>query len=325
MRKKKSMLITVNQRKGMLGKAAQRSQLFAGWKAPFINVVQKTWLFRKFFDIIIGLDSRRIMPDFAVASLHKWFARRPDKTERRSKEVVLFDDTYMNYHQVHIGISAVNLLESCGYKVTLARAGCCQRARISYGFLKDARVDGERTLRNLSKYIRDGLKVVVCEPSCYSALTQDLPNLIEDEQLSVEMRENVMMIDDFLADEIETGNLDCTFTSPFAQILIKGHCHLKSSGKSPAMKRILELAPGVSVSVARSGCCGMRGAFGYEKENYDTSMRIGERNIFPAVRDFKDKGAVVVCGFSCRHQIAAGTGVEPLHWVQTLRGNNIAG
>ncbi len=70
--------------------------------------------------------------------------------------------------------------------------------------------------------------------------------------------------------------------------------------------------------MARGGCCGMRGAFGYEKENYDTSMRIGERNIFPAVRDFKNKGAVVACGFSCRHQIADGTGVEPLHWVQTL-------
>ena len=317
------MMITVNQRKRLIAEATQRARFFVGWKALFINVIQKTWLFRKFFDIVIGLDCRRRMPDFAVMSLHKWFSRRSDKTDRSGKEVVLFDDTYMNYHQVHIGISAVNLLESCGYKVTLARAGCCQRVKISHGFLEDARVSGERTLRNLSKYVRDGLKVVVCEPSCHSALTRDLPKLIKDEQLSIEMRKNVMMIDEFLADEIETGNLDCTFTSPFARIFIKGHCHSNLSNKSPAMKHILERAPGVSVSMARSSCCGMQGAFGYEKENYDTSMRIGERNIFPAVRNFKNKGAVVACGFSCRHQITAGTGVEPLHWVETLRGNNI--
>lgn len=321
MRKNRRMLITVNQRKRMIANASQRARTFTGWKAPFINAFQKTWLFRKLFDIVIGLDSRRKMPEFAAVSLHKWFSRRAAKNERPGKEVVLFDDTYMNYHQVNVGISAVNLLESCGYKVTLARAGCCQRVKISHGFLEEARVDGERTLRNLSNYVRQGLKVVVCEPTCHSALTRDLPKLIEDEQLSRQMRENVMMIDEFLADEIETGNLDCTFTSPFARILIKGHCHLKSSGKAPAMKRILERAPGVSVSMARAGCCGIRGSFGYEKENYDTSMRIGERNIFPAVRDFKDEGAVVACGFSCRHQIVDGTGVEPLHWVQTLRGN----
>ena len=315
------MLITVTQRKRLIAQASQTARTFAGWKSPFINAFQKTWLFRKFFEIVIGMDSRRKMPGFAAIPLHKWFSRRVDENESPGKEVVLFDDTYMNYHQVNIGISAVNLLESCGYKVTLARAGCCQRVKISHGFLEEARVDGERTLRNLSNYVRQGLKVVVCEPSCHSALTRDLPKLIKDEQLSGEMRDNVMMIDEFLANEIETGKLDCTFTSPFARILIKDHCHLKLSDKTPAMKRVLDHVPGVSASMASVGCCGMRGSFGYEKENYDVSMRIGEQNIFPAVRDFKSKGAVVVCGFSCRHQIAAGTGVEPLHWVQTLRGN----
>jgi Fe-S oxidoreductase len=318
------MLVTAKQRKGMIAQVSQTARTFAGWKAPFINAFHQTWVFRRLFDIVLGLDSRRTMPKFAAVSLHKWFAQRADENDRPGKEVVLFDDTYMNYHQVNIGISAVHLLESCGYKVTLARAGCCQRVKISHGFHEAARVEGEKTLRNLSNYVQQGLKVVVCEPSCHSALTQDLPKLIDDEELRGEMRENVMMIDKFLAEEIESGNLDCTFTSPFARILIKGHCHLESSDKEPAMKRILEQTAGVSVSMARAGCCGMRGSFGYEKENYDASMRIGERNIFPAVRDFEHKGAVVACGFSCREQIAHGTGVEPLHWVQTLRGN-IAG
>ena len=250
----------------------------------------------------------------------KWFNKKhPQPNGQFARKVVLFDDTYLKYHQTEVGISAVELLESCGYEVILAQAGCCQRPRISHGFLRKAKVAGEKTLRNLDVYIQQGLKIVVCEPGCCSSLTDDLPDLIEDEQLGQRIKSNVMMIDEFLARELRDGNLDCEFTSPFTKILIHGHCHQKSLFGTTAMKNLLDRVPGISVSEIDSGCCGMAGSFGYEREHYDMSMQIGQERLFPAVCNRPDGTAVVACGFSCRHQIADGTGVKALHWVQSLR------
>jgi Fe-S oxidoreductase len=130
------------------------------------------------------------------------------------------------------------------------------------------------------------------------------------------------MIDEFLAAEVQNGNLDCQFTSPYKKILIHGHCHQKALYGTTAMKHILDRIPEISVSEIDSGCCGMAGSFGYEKEHYDMSIQIGEDRLFPAIRNRKEGAAVVACGFSCRHQIADGTGEKALHWVETVRGTN---
>lgn len=301
------------------------ARIFSGWKAPIFNWFQKTWLFRKMLEIVVGFDSRRIAPSYASLPLPRWFAGRHRPNGQLNKKVVLFDDTYMNYHQTDVGISAVELLESCGYEVILANAGCCQRPRISHGFLREAKIKGEKTLRNLDKYIQQGLKVAVCEPGCCSALTDDLPDLIDDEQLGQRIKENVVMIDEFLAREIREGNLDCGFISPFEKVLIHGHCHQKSLFGTTAMKQLLDRVPEISVTEIDSGCCGMAGSFGYEKEHYQLSMQIGEERLFPAVRNREQGTVVVACGFSCRHQIADGTGVKALHWVETIRGTNVRG
>ncbi len=307
-------------REKIIANSPMLAKVFAGWKASFINLLQKTWLFRKALETMVGFDSRRKPPDYACAAFAKWFARRPKPDGRLTKTVVLFNDTFMNYHQTNVGISALELLESCGYKVVLANAGCCQRPRISHGFLRQAKMKGEKTLRNLDKYIQQGLTIVVCEPGCCSALTDDLPDLIDDEQLGQRIKENVMMIDEFLANQVQTGSLICEFTSPFKKILIHGHCHQKSLFGTTAMKHLLERVPGICVSEIDSGCCGMAGSFGYEKEHYELSMQIGEDRLFPAIRSLEQGTAVVACGFSCRHQIADGTSVKALHWVETIRG-----
>jgi Fe-S oxidoreductase len=213
----------------------------------------------------------------------------------------------------------VELLESCGYEVVLARAGCCQRPRISHGFLKEAKRDGLKTMQNLDKFVRQGLKIVVCEPGCASALTDDLPDLIEDKALGKRIGANTMMIDHFLADELEEGRLDCEFTTVADEILIHGHCHQKTLFGTMGMKKVFDRVPGLKYSEVDSGCCGMAGSFGYEKEHYDLSMKVGEDRLFPAVRELDDKAAMVACGTSCRHQISDGTGKKALHWVQTIR------
>ena len=307
-------------RERLIAHSATMARRLAGWKAPFVNALQNTRLFRGLLDGVVGFDRRRRLPEYARLPFPKWFARRPDPDIRRTGKIVLFDDTYMNYHQTSVGISAVELLESCGYEVILAQAGCCQRPRISHGFLRDARRDGEKTLRNLDEYVRQGLKIVVCEPACCSALTDDLPDLVDDEALGQRIKENVMMIDEFLAREVHDGRLDGAFTSPYSRILIHGHCHQKSLYGTTAMTHLLGRVPGLSVREIDSGCCGMAGSFGHEKEHYELSMRIGEERLFPAVRNRQEGTVVVACGFSCRQQIADGTDAQPLHWVETLRG-----
>ncbi len=313
----------VGLRERMIAYSPLMARIFSGWLAPIVNFFQSSWPFRKVLEMVAGFDSRRVPPEYSSKTLNKWFANRPKPAEKMTKKVVLFDDTYMKYHQTNVGISAVELLESCGYEVVLANAGCCQRPKISHGFLRDAKVGGEKTLRNLDKFIQQGLKIVACEPGCASALTDDLPDLIDDEQLGIRIKENVVMIDEFLTSEIKNGNLDCEFTSPFENILIHGHCHQKSLFGTTAMTEVLQRIPTVSVSEIDSGCCGMAGSFGYEKEHYNMSLQIGEEILFPAVRNRKNGTAVVACGFSCRHQIADGTGVKAMHWAETIRGTGV--
>ncbi len=292
----------------------------AGWKAPLVNRVQKSRIFRSAMERVAGIDKRRILPSYANKAFQKWFDGRSVPDGRPAKKVVLFDDTYMNFHEPRVGISAVELLESCGYEVILARAGCCQRPNISHGFLTKAKIKGEKTLRNLRKFIDEGLQIVVCEPGCASALTDDLPDLIEDEELGQSIRENVMMIDVFLEKEIKEGNIQSQFTCGFSKLMIHGHCHQKSLYGITAMENVLGRIEGLEVKVIDSGCCGMAGSFGYEKEHYDLSMKIGEDRLFPAIRNMDKGTGLVACGFSCRHQIADATGVKAMHWVETLRG-----
>ena len=178
-------------------------------------------------------------------------------------------------------------------------------------------------MKNLKKYIDEGLQVVVCEPGCASALTDDLPDLVEDVELGNAIRENVMMIDVFLEKEVRSGNLDTEFRSSFNKLMIHGHCHQESLYGTTAMENILKQISGLEVEVLDSGCCGMAGSFGYEKEHYELSMKVGEDRLFPAIRSKEEDTGMVACGFSCRHQILDATGVKAKHWVEVLRGSEI--
>jgi len=300
--------------------SADLAARLSGWAAPVVNWVQKTRLFRKVLEAIAGFDSRRQPPAYARETLVTWFRRRPKSAQVGKQKVALFADTYCNHHDTHVGKAAVELLESCGYEVELVHPGCCQRPRISHGLLREAKRKGMKTIEGLDRIIRQGMKVVVAEPGCASALTDDWPDLIEDDSLATRIRENVMMIDVFLARELAEGNLDCEFTSPHQNLLVHGHCHQKSLYGTFGMKTILGRVEGLTFSEVDSGCCGMAGSFGYEKEHFDLSKAVGEDRLFPAIRNRPENAEVVACGFSCRHQIADFTGVKPLHWVETLRG-----
>ncbi len=304
----------------MIKKSVSIASKIAGPWAPFVNSTLRAWPVRKAMEMMTGIDSRRRVPAYARVPFKRWFASKPETKTNSKRKVALFCDSFTNYHQPGIGKSAVELLESCGFEVLLADTGCCQRPKISNGFLQEAKIEGGKTLQNLDRYIQQGLKIVVLEPSCCSALVDDLPDLIDNEDLGNRIGENVMMIDDFLAKEVHSGNLKCYFTSPFDRIIIHGHCHQKALFGTTSMKYLLDRVPEIGAHELDAGCCGMAGEFGYAKETYDISMRIGEERLFPAIRNREQGTAVVASGFSCRTQIADATGVQALHWVETIRG-----
>ncbi|MDR8391068.1 FAD-binding protein [Aliifodinibius sp. S!AR15-10] len=306
----------ISLRDRLIRDSSRAASRLSGILAGLVNSIQKSPFFRFILEKIAGFDKRRVLPSYAKEPFYRWFEK--NNTYESEKKVVLYADTYLNFHEPRVGISALQLLNSCGYEVILANVGCCQRPKISHGFLREAKKEGAKTLEGLKKYLDQGLKILVCEPSCASALNDDFPDLIEDETLATQLKEQVMMIDVFLAGEIEAGNLSADFTSIAGDMLIHGHCHQKALYSTKAMKSICE-ATDHEVEEIPSGCCGMAGSFGYEKEHYDISRNIGEMVLFPAVASMKEDTSLVASGFSCRHQIEHFTGKRPKHWVEVIR------
>jgi FAD/FMN-containing dehydrogenase/Fe-S oxidoreductase len=298
--------------------SAKAASRLSGALSGVVNFIQHTTLFRHTMEKLAGFDHRRVLPEYASEPFYKWYNKKGNNSYKNpGRQVVLFADTYLNFHEPNIGISALRLLNACGYEVILANVGCCQRPKISHGFLREAKAEGTKTISGLKKYIDQGLTIVVCEPSCASALNDDLPDLIEDEALGIKLKEKVMMIDKFLVHEISAGRLDKTFESTAGNILIHGHCHQKALYGTQAMKTPLGNG-NQTVAEIPSGCCGMAGSFGYEAEHYELSRKIGDSILFPAAKSMKAGTTLVANGFSCRHQITHFTGVKPKHWVEVI-------
>ncbi len=322
--------------------------------AKFVNASNRNPWIRAAVEEVLGIDRRRPLPEFAEESFPKWFERREreraaavDEEAARiramipqanaemaghpegeghteDRTVVLFDDTFINYHEPQVGKAAVRLLEALGYNVRLARAGCCTRPLISKGFLEEARERGGRTLRRLKAYTDRGWPVVVCEPSCLSALTDDLPDLVHDVDMANQVAAKTMMIDVFLEREIADGRIEEKHLEALrsggetSKFLIHGHCHQKALYGTASMKSLLGECSGAEVSEIPSGCCGMAGSFGYEKDHYELSLQIGEDRLLPAVRKMEAETELIACGFSCRHQLKDAVGAKARHFVEVF-------
>lgn len=306
----------ISLRDRMVRDSAKMAARFSGALANTINAVQKTKLFRSTLEKTMGIEKDRILPTYAAQPFYQWFKKRNVSKKADAPKVVLFADTYLNYHEPNIGIAATELLEAVGYEVILTNVGCCQRPKLSQGFLRAAKKEGTLTAQNLDTYFQQGLKVLVCEPSCASALTDDLPDLIDDAALAKRLRANVQMIDVFLMEQQQNGQLPAPLPPAATHISIHGHCHQKALFGTKAMKSLLADS---RVSEIPSGCCGMAGSFGYEKEHYNLSKKVGEEILFPAVDALNNQTTLVACGVSCRHQITHFTGKKAVHWVEVFQ------
>lgn len=295
--------------------------------APVSSWVARAAPVRWALDRFVGIDARRPLPPFARPNFLDWWKTRASGRLRDARDatrgtVALYADTFMLYNYPEIGRAAVSLLERLGYTVMLADAGCCGRTMISKGLLAQAKAVARRNVAALLPLAAAGIPIVGCEPSCILTYRDEVPDLLPGEEAHAVAR-HTMLIDEFLADQHEREPLPLVGVGRGASVLLHGHCHQKAiAGTAPA-RRVLGAA-GFAVAEIDSGCCGMAGSFGFEREHYAISMAIGERRLLPAVRSQPDI-PVVAMGVSCRQQIAHGTGRRALHLVELLNDALIRG
>ncbi|MCY4367149.1 MAG: FAD-binding protein [Chloroflexi bacterium] len=288
--------------------------------APLANLGTSNPVGKFLSSAILGVHPNRELPKLATTTLTQWFNYRHTSRVRGTPKgsVALFNDTFMNYNYPEIGIAAVEVLEAAGYRVQLAEAECCGRPMISKGMLEDAASFARYNVDRLYPFADQGVPIIGCEPSCLLTFRDEYPEFCRDER-AVKVAEHSFLIDEFLAMLHERGELDLEFTDLKKKVLFHGHCHQKSLvGTAPSMAA-LKLPPGYEVELINSGCCGMAGSFGFEKEHYDISMSIGEQVLFPTIRERGADWEVAVMGVSCRQQVEHGTGRPARHLVEVLR------
>ncbi|MBI1341301.1 MAG: FAD-binding protein [Terrimonas sp.] len=271
---------------------------------------------------IAGFAKKRSMPLLQRTTFRKWFQKRGRPAgSQLKKKVYLFCDEFTNFNDTEIGIKAVELLERLGYEVGMPEHEESGRAWLSKGLLRAAKKIANQNIRFLSPLITAESPLIGIEPSAILAFRDEYIDLADDELLEKarELSKNVFLIDEFLAREIEKGHISADlFSKDHKQIKLHGHCQQKALSSVNDSAKILSLPLNYSVDIIPSGCCGMAGSFGYEKEHYDLSMKVGELVLFPAVRDAASETIIAAPGTSCRHQVKDGTGVKAKHPVEIL-------
>jgi Fe-S oxidoreductase len=228
--------------------------------------------------------------------------------------VLFWPDTFTNHFEPEVGIAAVEELEAAGFHVQVPRGHvCCGRPLYDYGFLGLARRYLHRTLAALRDEIRTGLPIVGVEPSCVAVFRDELVKMLPDDEDAKRLAKQTFHFAEFLArdDGYEPPQLG-------GRALLHGHCHGRATKGFEPERKLLEHV-GLDVHVPDSGCCGMAGAWGYERDHFDVSVRCAERVLLPAVRDAAPQTLLVAGGFSCRSQVEQLAGPKPLHVAQVLR------
>lgn len=271
---------------------------------------------------VSGFAVERSMPVLNDQTLTSWFKKRkPVKPAQIGKKVHLFCDEFTNYNDTQIGITAVLLLEKLGYEVIIPKHTESGRSWLSKGLLRKAKNIAHQNIDLLHPVITADAPLVGIEPSAILTFRDEYPDLADDERhhKARQLAAHVFLIDEFIVAEIKKGNITASqFTSETKKIVLHGHCQQKALSSVAPSVTLLSLPANYTVETIPSGCCGMAGSFGYEKEHYELSMKIGEMVLFPAVRRQPAEHIIAAPGTSCRHQIKDGTGKKALHPVEVL-------
>ena len=288
---------------GLIDQAAR----LASKQPALVNALMRT----RFAKAAAGVHPKRSFPPFASQPLRAWFHARPPRAAAGTR-VVLWADTFNNYFHPEVGVAAVEVLEAAGYAVVIPRKHlCCGRPLYDYGMLKLARRYLERLIDELRDEIRAGTPIVGIEPSCIAVLKDEVAKMLPDDEDARRLCKQSIHLAEFLcAQGYEPPRLQ-------GRAIVHGHCHEKATKGFTPLTQLLEQT-GLELECPDSGCCGMAGAWGYEKAHYDVSMACGERVLFPEVRKAARDTLIVTDGFSCRTQIEQGTGRRALHLAEVL-------
>ncbi|MBI2879534.1 MAG: FAD-binding protein [Candidatus Rokubacteria bacterium] len=269
------------------------------------------WLLERF----AGIDRRRPLPPFARQPFTAWFRRHAPSGDGRRGRVALFHDTFVTYNAPAIGIAATRFLEAAGYQVVLPDKRCCGRPLISTGMLGEARAHAAWNVARLLPLVQEGVPVVGLEPSCLLTLRDEYVDLLRSPEAKA-VAEASVLFEEFLRREAEAWK-GLTFAPGPGRVLLHGHCHQKALAGTAATVAALRRA-GYEVGEVDAGCCGMAGAFGFEREHYDLSLAIAARRLVPALRAAGEGVEVCAPGVSCRQQIEHTTGRRARHPAELL-------
>ncbi len=290
--------------------------------APLYNFFNQAPIISNISKAFIGFAQKRSLPKVHSTTLLTWFRqfKKNQKKKNYHAQVFLFCDEFTNYLDVHIGQQTILLLEGLGYEVRIPEHVESGRSLFSKGFLAQAQMIANKNVALLSNVITEKTPLIGIEPSCILSFRDEYPDLVSADliQKSKTLAQHTLLIDEFIVQEFEAGRIRSTqFATQGKHILLHGHCQQKAVAKIQATEKMLQIA-NHTVQTLASGCCGMAGSFGYEKEHYDLSMQIGELVLFPSIRNAKKDTVIVAYGTSCRHQIKDGTKQASFHPVEVL-------
>ena len=283
--------------------------------ARIANFFSHAPIFGGLFKAVIGIAPQRQVPAFAAETFRQWFRRRPAPPNEDKPPVVLWADTFNNYFHPNTARAAVEVLEAAGFRVVVPEQDmCCGRPLYDYGMLETAGRWLKKMLIGLRPYIAAGTPVVVLEPSCYAVFKDELINLLPNNQDAQRLTQQTFVLAEFLNQHAPNFEIPKIHRKALAH----GHCHQKALSKMTAEEKLLRRM-GLELDVLDSGCCGMAGAFGFEADHYDTSLKVGELVLLPAVRGAAKDTLLIADGFSCREQIRQTTDRVPMHLSQVLQ------
>jgi FAD/FMN-containing dehydrogenase/Fe-S oxidoreductase len=294
--------------------------------APWLyNAFFQTTALRRMANRLIGFHPARTIPRLNRVTLRRWFARRtphaPLRGERLGR-VHLFCDEFTDHNDLDAGIATVELLELLGYEVNLPDHAESGRASLSKGLIRRAKKFAGLNVCKLAPLVSEDEPLIGIEPSSILGFRDEYPALVDPalRPAARELAPHCLLLDEFIAREADAGRIDATcFTREKREVHVHGHCHQKALASIAPTLRMLSLPENYRVSEIPSGCCGMAGSFGYEREHYDISMRVGGLVLLPAARALSADAILAAAGTSCRHQIHDGAARTALHPARILR------
>ncbi|MDF1574201.1 MAG: FAD-linked oxidase C-terminal domain-containing protein [Bacteroidales bacterium] len=274
---------------------------------------------------LLGFAARRSIPTLGRSTLRSWAARNLESLNSvlpvDAPELVLYVDEFSNYHDTSLGICSIRFFNRLGIRVFIVKHPLSGRTYISKGLLKKARKIARKNVEIFSVLISGERPLVGIEPSAILGFRDEFPELVGDDlkEQAEALSRHCFTIEEYLEQAFDNHLFDSSlFTEEKRTLKLHGHCQQKSIASTGPTKRVLSIPANFTVEEIPSGCCGMAGSFGYEKEHYELSMKVGELVLFPAVRESDTAALIVAPGTSCRHQIADGTGRRALHPVEVL-------